>query len=70
MIIFLINNHGYTIEVEIHDGPTTISRTGTMPGRFRCSMPRTVMAAACARQMVENWRKPSKWDLRTVTGRR
>ena len=21
MIIFLINNHGYTIEVEIHDGP-------------------------------------------------
>ena len=21
VIIFLINNHGYTIEVEIHDGP-------------------------------------------------
>ena len=21
IIIFLINNHGYTIEVEIHDGP-------------------------------------------------
>jgi pyruvate decarboxylase len=32
IIIFLVNNHGYTIEIEIHDVPTTTSKTGTTPG--------------------------------------
>ncbi len=32
VIIFLINNHGYTIEVEIHDGPYNNIKNWGYPG--------------------------------------
>ena len=36
-IVFLINNGGYTIEVEIHTAPTTTFRTRITPSSSRCS---------------------------------
>lgn len=34
-IIFLINNGGYTIEVEIHDGPYNVIKVSGSMGRQR-----------------------------------
>src|SRR5271156_5973887 len=70
VIIFLINNHGYTIEVEIHDGPYNNIKNWAYAGMIQAFNARTVVAAACAPPMAGSWPRRSRWRSPTTMGRR
>src|SRR5271155_129683 len=70
VIIFLINNHGYTIEVEIHDGPYNNIKNWDYAGLIQAFNARTVVAAACAPPMAGSWPRRSRWRSPTTMGRR
>jgi pyruvate decarboxylase len=53
-LIFLVNNRGYTIEVEIHDGPYNNSRTGITPALLTRSTRLTGKDEGCALPMARN----------------
>jgi pyruvate decarboxylase len=48
VIIFLMNNHGYTIEVEIHDGPYNNVKDWDYAGLMARSTPMMAVEKACA----------------------
>ena len=70
VIIFLINNHGYTIEVEIHDGPYNNIKNWDYAGLIQVFNAEEVRAAASARPMAKSSRQRSRWPSPTTTGRR
>jgi hypothetical protein len=63
VIIFLINNHGYTIEVEIHDGPYNNIKNWDYAGLIQAFNAEDGHGRGL-RPMVENSRKPLKWETR------
>ena len=71
VIIFLINNRGYTIEVEIHDGPYNNIKNWDYAGLIQVFNAEDGHGRGLsAPRMVASSPKPSRSRLRTARGRR
>jgi hypothetical protein len=61
VIIFLINNHGYTIEVEIHDGPYNNIKNWDYAGLIQAFNAEDGRGLGmCVLPVVESWPAPSR----------
>ena len=58
VIIFLVNNQGYTIEVEIHDGPYNNIKNWDYAGLIKVFNAEDGQVAACAPE----WRRARRSD--------
>src|SRR5438128_11148388 len=70
VIISPMNNHGYTIEVEIHDGPYNNIKNWDYAGLIQAFNAEDGRGRVCASPMVESWPTRSRSRPPTTMGHR